>query len=108
MATTTHAPRVCSGVRQHSDSSSSLRRVSCRRPRVAAPLRGRRALSCRAEAPSGGGDGGASVEETTRKWGLEAGLWKVRGCDCVHACAVSEPPHVRQRWVSRTGGQPRT
>ena len=75
---TLHAPLVCGSL-------PSCRRLSSQRVRqrrvVAVPSlrRGYDTLRCRAEAGPGGdsSSGGSSVEETTRKWGLEAGLWKV-------------------------------
>jgi hypothetical protein len=64
---------------QHAVLATRRAAPPCRRPL----MRGQH-LRCTSEAPEGSSSSGsqppssASVEETTRKWGLEAGLWKAR------------------------------
>ena len=89
MATMQALPRVCTWPAASAPRPCRTCRTATRTClRVARPALRAPTLSCRAEAP-GGGDRGSSgtsspppsspsVEETTRKWGLEAGLWKVR------------------------------
>jgi hypothetical protein len=86
------APRLARATPQPQPLSRAL---GCSRPVNAggvASLRGGRLACAAAEAPPPPPpDKEASVEETTRKWGLEAGLWKVRSAA---ECATAQLPRA--------------
>jgi hypothetical protein len=85
-------PRLARAAPQQQPLSRALARRSRRAcAGDAAAPRGRRLVCAAAEAPPPPPEKEASVEETTRKWGLEAGLWKVRVAVSGARCTPLQP-----------------